>query len=200
MVELIKSVEFNQQSNEHQEKLKKDIAKISKEERMYISADKTSNLYLVEPDRYKELLNKNVHKDYKKSTQTSVLNDEKADLKMAKKLEIDDRVHRTAKRESFVTLKDHKPGFRSNPQCRLLNPTKPELGKASKKILDKINLGVRSKTRLKQWRRTKETRDWFIGLRQKHTLTFVKFDVEAMYPSISEELLTKSLELSLIHI
>ena len=194
MVELIKSVEFSKQSNEHQEKLKKDIAKISKEKRMYISADKTSNLYLVEPDRYKELLRKNVHKDYKKSTQSSVLNDEKADLKMAKKLEIDDRVHRTAKRESFVTLKDHKPGFRSNPQCRLLNPTKPELGKASKKILDRINLGVRSKSRLKQWRRTKEARDWFIGLKQKHTLTFVKFDVEAMYPSISEELLTKSLE------
>ena len=94
----------------------------------------------------------------------------------------------------IVTLKDHKPGFRSNPQCRLLNPTKPELGKASKKILDKINLGVRSETKLRQWRRTKETRDWFIGLKQKHTLTFLKFDVEAMYPSISEELLSKSLE------
>ena len=113
---------------------------------------------------------------------------------MARKLKIDDRVHRTAKRDSFVTLKDHKPGFRSNPQCRLLNPTKPELGKASKKILDKINSGLREKTKLRQWRRTKEARDWFIGLRQKHTLTFVKFDVEAMYPSISEELLAKSLE------
>ena len=194
MVELIRSVEFNKQSNEHQEKLKKDILKISKEKRMYVSADKTSNLYLVGPDRYKELLAKNVHKDYKKSTESTVLNDEKADLKMARKLEIDDRVHRTAKRDSFVTLKDHKPGFRSNPQCRLLNPTKPELGRASKKILDKINLGLRTKTKLRQWRRTSETRDWFIQLRQRHTMTFLKFDVEAMYPSISEELLTKSLE------
>ena len=194
MVELIKNVEFNKQSNEHQERLKKDISKISKESRMYISADKTSNLYLVKPERYKELLKKNVHKDYKKSSESTVLNDEKADLKMARKLEIDDRVHRTAKRDSFVTLKDHKPSFRSNPQCRLLNPTKPELGKVSKKILDKINLGLRSVTKLKQWRRTKETRDWFIGLRQKHTLTFLKFDVEAMYPSISEELLSNALE------
>ena len=194
MVQLFRDVEFNKQSNEHQEKLKKDISKISKETRMYVSADKTSNLYLVKPDRYKELLQKNVHKEYKKSSENTVLNDEKADLEMAKKLEIDDRVHRTAKRDSFVTLKDHKPGFRSNPQCRLLNPTKPELGRASKKILDKINSSLRIKTKLKQWRRTKEPRDWFIGLRQKHKLTFLKFDVEAMYPSISEELLSKSLE------
>ena len=110
------------------------------------------------------------------------------------KLNIEDRVHRTAQRDSFVTLKDHKPGFHSNPQCRLLNPTKPELGRVSKKMLDKINSELRSKTKLRQWRRTKEVRDWFINLKQKHTLTFVKFDVEAMYPSISEELLSKSLD------
>ena len=96
------------------------------------------------------------------------------------KLNIEDRVHRTAQRDSFVTLKDHKPGFHSNPQCRLLNPTKPELGRVSKKMLDKINSELRSKTKLRQWRRTKEVRDWFINLKQKHTLTFVKFDVEAM--------------------
>ena len=113
---------------------------------------------------------------------------------MAKKLNIADRVHRTAKRDSFVTLKDHKPGFRSNPQCRLLNPTKPELGRVSKKLLDRINSELRAKTSLRQWRRTQETRDWFINLKQKHTMTFVKFDVEAMYPSISEELLAKALE------
>ena len=61
-------------------------------------------------------------------------------------------------------------------------------------MLDKINSELRSKTKLRQWRRTKEVRDWFINLKQKHTLTFVKFDVEAMYPSISEELLSKSLD------
>ena len=53
---------------------------------------------------------------------------------------------------------------------------------------------ARSKTKLRQWRRTKEVRDWFVGLEQKEALTFLKFDVEAMYPSISEELLSKSLE------
>ena len=61
-------------------------------------------------------------------------------------------------------------------------------------MLDRINSEVRSKTKLRQWRRTKEVRDWFVGLEQKEALTFLKFDVEAMYPSISEELLSKSLE------
>ena len=119
MLDLISSVKFNKRSNEHLERMKKDVAKICKEQRVFVSADKTSNLYLVEPDRYRELLQKSVHKEYKKSNVESVLSDEKDDLKLAVKLNIEDRVHRTAQRDSFVTLKDHKPGFHSNPQCRL---------------------------------------------------------------------------------
>ena len=195
MVDLIRDIEFNKQTNKHQDKLKGDIAKIKSEKRIYVPADKTSNLYLVQPTRYKELLEKSVHKEYKKSSENSAILAEKADLKIAEKLEISDRVHRTAKRDSFVTLKDHKPGFRSNPSCRLLNPTKPELGKVSKKMLEKINSELRvKKSELKQWRKTQETRDWFNSLERKQTLTFLKFDVEAMYPSISEELLLESLE------
>ena len=113
---------------------------------------------------------------------------------MAEKLEISDRVHRTGKKDSFVTLKDHKPGFRSNPQCRLLNPTKPELGKVSKKLLEKTNSELRAKTQLKQWRSTKEAKDWFNSLEKKQSVTFLKFDVEAFYPSISEELLMAAFE------
>ena len=194
MIDLIRDIEFNKQTNKHQDKLRKDIAKIKSEKRVFVPADKTSNMYLVHPDRYKELLEKNVHKEYKKSSENSAILSEKADLKVAEKLEINDRVHRTAKRDSFVTLKDHKPGFRSNPQCRLLNPCKQELGKVSKQMLEKLNSKIRTKSQLKQWRRTKETRDWFNSLERKHTLTFLKFDVEAFYPSISEELLLEAFE------
>ena len=194
MRDLIKNIEFNKNTNEHQEKLKKDVAKIKAEKRVFVHADKTSNMYLVDPTRYTELLNKNVHKEYKKSSKNTALSNEKADLKVAEKLEISDRVHRTAKKDSFVTVKDHKPGFRSNPQCRLLNPTKPELGKVSKQMLEKLNSKLRAKTELKQWRKTKDTKDWFNSLERKHTLTFLKFDVEAFYPSISEELLSEAFE------
>ena len=96
--------------------------------------------------------------EYKKTTAAYALNKEKSELELAEKLELTDRVHRSAQRDCFVTLKDHKPGFRSNPQCRLLNPSKSELGKVAKLMLQRINSELRGKTNLKQWRRTSETR------------------------------------------
>ena len=47
-------------------------------------------------------------------------------------LEIRDRVERITRTLSFVTLKDHKDNFLSNPTCLLINPSKSELGKVSK--------------------------------------------------------------------
>ena len=124
-----------------------------------MSADKTSNIYLVKPKKYKELLNKNVQAEYKKTSTAYALSKEKVELKLAEKLELEDRVHRSAQRDCFATLKDHKPGFRSNPQCRLLNPTKSELGKVAKQMLERVNTELRAKTSLKQWRRTSEAKD-----------------------------------------
>ena len=194
MVNLIKGIEFNSNTNQHQVKLKQDISKIRSEKRVYMAADKTSNMYLVKPKKYKELLDKNVQNEYKKTTAAYALRKEKSELGLAEKLELDDRVHRSAQRDCFVTLKDHKPGFRSNPQCRLLNPSKSELGKVAKQMLERINSDLRGKTNLRQWRRTSEARDWFVNLDNKQELTFIKFDVESFYPSISEALLGSALE------
>ena len=103
MLDLIQNVKFNKKSNAHLERLKADIAKISKEERVLMFADKTSNfmynisiIYLVQPEKYRELLHKRVQKDYMKSSVEAVLSDEKAQLEVVKKLEIADRVHRAA--------------------------------------------------------------------------------------------------------
>ena len=49
-----------------------------------------------------------------------------------------------AKRDAFITIKDHKENFPSNVKCRLINPSKGELGKVSKVILDNINNNIRS--------------------------------------------------------
>ena len=43
---------------------------------------------------------------------------------MATKLGIDDKVETTARKDAFITLKDHKPNFANKPTCRLINPTK----------------------------------------------------------------------------
>ena len=55
-----------------------------------------------------------------------------------------------AETEAFITLKDHKDNFESNPKCRLINSAKSELGKVSKIILDCINQEIRSSTNVKR--------------------------------------------------
>ena len=57
----------------------------------------------------------------------------------------------TAKRQYFVTIKDHKDNFRVNRKYRLLNPTKSELGKISKHILQQIRINIRTALNVNQW-------------------------------------------------
>ena len=58
------------------------------------------------------------------------------------KLKISYRVERIARTPVFVTLKDHKDNFRSNSTCCLINPSKNELGKVSKQLMEKINSDI----------------------------------------------------------
>ena len=96
-------------------------------------------------------------------------------------------------RESFVNLKDHKPNFNNNPSCRLLNPTKTEIGKISQQILSTTNSVVREKSGLQQWKNTKSTLEWFTNLANKNTLNFIQFDIKDFYPSINSDLLNQSI-------
>ena len=111
----------------------------------------------------------------------------------AQTLKIDDRVESLAPKESFITLKDHKDNFQNNPTCRLINPTKSELGKVSKQILDKINKTIIDKTNVHQWKNTRATLDWFINIPNKDQHSFIAFDIVNFYPSISHKLLNDAL-------
>ena len=133
--ELITSVEFENKPNQFQQKLTKEKEAIEKETKLIVGADKTSNYYKVDTVEYKDLLKKNVEKEYKKEKVVNVQKINKAHKKIAKNLNIQDRVFKTMNRECFISLKDHKENFKNNPKCRLLNPTKCELGKVSKQIL-----------------------------------------------------------------
>jgi hypothetical protein len=98
-----------------------------------------------------------------------------------------------AKREAFVTLKDHKENFDSHPKCRLINPAKSELGKVSKVILDAINNNIRSIIKVNQWKNSQSVIEWFKNIPDKRHHTFVSFDVVEFYPSITEDLLDKAI-------
>ena len=43
-----------------------------------------------------------------------------------------DRMHSNSKNTCFITLKDHKENFLSNPAVQLINPAKNELGRINK--------------------------------------------------------------------
>ena len=104
---------------------------------------------------YNDLLQKNITKAYKKVTPKTTNPIEVKAKSVAKKLDLEDRVNITAKREAFITLKDHKPNFVNNPTCRLINPAKSEIGKISKQILDRIKTNIVTKLRLNQWKTLK---------------------------------------------
>ncbi|KAL9966535.1 hypothetical protein ACROYT_G024623 [Oculina patagonica] len=116
------------------------------------------------------------------------------DKKIAQDLTLDDRIEVSASRDAFITLKDHKPDFVNNPTCRLINPTKSEIGIISKQILDNINKEIIKVTKVNQWRSTSNVIDWFKAIPSKSQHAFITFDVCDFYPSISEQLLTKALD------
>ena len=104
---------------------------------------------------YNVLLHKNITKT-NKQVNLNVANSIELEAKsLSKKLQLDDRINTTARREAFITFKDHKPNFDNNPTCRLINPTKAEIGKISKRILDCINTKVVHTLQLNQWKNTK---------------------------------------------
>ena len=71
-------------------------------------------------------------------------------------------------------------------------PTKSDIGRICKIKIDRINKAVRLKSKLMQWTNTDQVLSWFIGL-EEQKYSFFKFDVVDYYPSISEELVIKTL-------
>ena len=194
LFELIRDIKFDYSfTNSFQQKLKQDKSSIQKESKVFIAADKTTNFYKAKVETHDSLMTKNVTKDYKKSdpeTVKGVINDDK---KIVNQLDIDNRVFKTSKREAFVTLKDHKSDFENNPSCRLINPTKPEIGRISKFILQNFFKQVRQKTQFNQWEDSSSAIDWFNRIKTKPKSRFIQFDIKDFYPSITEQLLTEAL-------
>ena len=71
---------------------------------------------------------------------------------IAKKLDLAERIECLAKNLTFITLKDHKEHFQASLPCRLINPSKSELGKVSKVKLEKINQALIKNLDVNQWK------------------------------------------------
>ena len=112
---------------------------------------------------------------------------------IAQKLNIDDRVDTMAEEDAFITLKDHKPNFTDKPIYRLVNPVKSDIGKVSKKILDRINTTIVQKCKFNKWKGTKSVINWFKNIKSKQHSHFICFDMEEFNHSISQDLLNRAL-------
>ena len=147
----------------------------------------------MEKDEYKKLLFENVTKTYKKTTEEKLKAINKGAKTIAQKLELDDRVEKMQESQCYITVKDHKEDFPHKISCRLLNPSKSDIGKISKMIIDKINKLLVVSTQVNQWKNTHSVIDWYINIRSKRNATFVVFDIESFYPSITSELFHKAI-------
>ena len=83
------------------------------------------------PQEHKKLLKENVTKTYKKAPTKAETATHLEAKCIATNLNLSDRIERLAQTPAYITLKDHKENFRSNPSCRLINPSKTELGRIS---------------------------------------------------------------------
>ena len=152
---------------------------------LLVFVDKSTNLYKMSGNEYKKLLNENITKTYRKL--------DKESKSFAKSLSLEKKMECFADRHTFITLKDHKDNFRTNTKCRLINPSKNEMGIVSKKYLEKIIEDVTNASKVNQLRNTSTVIDWFQTIPNKNKSRFIKFDIVELYPSISEQLLDKSI-------
>ena len=66
------------------------------------------------------------------------------------------------------------------------------MGIVSKKYLENIISRLNSKVQYNQWRSTSTVIEWFKAIKNKAKYRFIKFDIAEFYPSISIELLYRS--------
>ena len=188
LMKMIKDIEFRKVNDSFLNAMSEDIKNINNMNHLLISADKSSNIYKFDKDDYSKHLQNNVTKTYKKSNQNTVNTVNLEAKKIAENLSITNRVEKMLENEAFITVKDHKEGFPHRLSFRLLNPSKSNMGKISKCILDKINSAIISQTKVNQWKNSKSVINWYDNLPEKHNSSFICFDVENFYPSISKQL------------
>ena len=199
LFQMINDVEFDSKRNHLQRQLKTDINLIRSSDVLTVPADKSPNLYEMDTNQYRRLLQNNVTTTYKKSpTEFKAAIDSEAKA-IASSLNLADRIDCIAKKDAFITLKDHKENFMINPKCRLINPTKTEIGHISKAYLERIVADVTKATNFNQWRNTSTVINWFKEIPDKQRHRFVKFDICDFYPSISEDLVDKAIAFARLH-
>ena len=194
LLKLTSNIAFRKVEDQFLNQINNDIKTIRASKNVHVFADKSTNVYATSVDNYKKLLHENATKTYKIAEEniTDGLNEELQTIK--NKLGISNKIDIMAQRNSYITLKDHKESFQTNPKFRLINPTKTELGKVSKAVLDDVNTRIRNSINVNQWKNSYSVTEWFNSLENKLNCRFLSFDIIEFYPSITQELLETVLQ------
>ena len=193
MMDMIKNLEFKRINNEFQLNLRNDIRQISRSNNLFISADKSRNICKVSKASYERVMHENVTKTYKKcNTNKSNSINFKA-KQIAGKLKIFDRVQKLDENEAYVTIRYHKEGFLD------INPSKTGIGKISKQILDRVSNTILVKDKVNQSKSTYSLIEWYRNIKRKDQCSFVVFDIESFYLSISTQLFDEAVSFAKLY-
>lgn len=192
---LVSNIKFSKYRDEFQKQLKKDVNDIKQTKDIIIKSDKTRNYYNISTEEYLKLKHNNITQHYHKQDDKIIdaINQEAAIAVENLNEDLLTKVETLNNKEAYITVKDHKQNFQHEPKCRLINPTKSEIGIISHHILTRINKEIRNKTRVNQWKNTNDVLNWFQKLETKHALEFIQLDIVEFYPSITEKLFKKAI-------
>jgi len=193
LIGIVPKLTFKRTTNEFQSKLKQDIRTINHSDKLYVPADKTTNMYRMKKDDYQKILTDSITAKYKIDTCNLKSSINIQGKEIVKDFTIAVRFDVNDENNYFVTLKDHKDNFENNPTTRLINSAKNEIGRMSKVIIERINNDIHNSLNLNQWKSTSDVINWFANINEKEQHSFMVFDVKDFYPSISEQLLRKAL-------
>ena len=194
MMCLVKNIELRNANNSFQAKFSSDIKRMKTNDNLLIQADKSRIICLMSKDTYTKHLTETVTKTYKQFSRKKVKYINYNSKLIAQELSIDNRVEKMQEAEAYITVKDHKEGFPHKLFFRLLNPSKSDIDKISKKILDRINKTLIASTHASQWKNTSSVIDLFKNIPNKRQPRFIQFDVENFCPSISLTLFNNAIQ------
>ena len=95
MRKLVKYIEFRPYTNPLLKSLSEMVLQIRNEDKLMISADKTSNHYKLNVNTHKQMLDKNIQKDYKKVTDRSETQAARQHKATGTEWNLNDRVFKT---------------------------------------------------------------------------------------------------------
>ena len=138
----MQNVKFKHISSNFKGQVKADIESIKRSKNIYIFANKTNTLYETDAKNYNKLLISNISKTGKKSDSTIFNTLNRGRKNIAEKCDIAERVNCFSKLNAFVTLKEHKDNFQSNPKGTLINPATSDIREVSQFCTENINTKV----------------------------------------------------------